>query len=255
MENFVIILILFNAIALAVVIWLARKNDRAISQMTPYLDEIGKMRQELVARSNQIISTAIGTASQIESNSKIIADQNVANSVELSKQAIDSAKAAADKAIETYLDAMKALEKHLKDSLESSISEGKQEIQNITKDSLKNYQDSLLENLKALQEDTKITKEKIFQESSKEISELGKMVPQQLISLRQEIVATTQDKLKEAEKEIETYKSENLKSIDEGIYQILTEIAKKTLGKIIDTSTHEELVIQALEKAKKEKLL
>jgi len=59
-------------------------------------------------------------------------------------------------------------------------------------------------------------------------------------------------KIKEAEKEIENYKKERLAEIERNIYQLLGKVAKNTLGKAIDLSTHEKLVMEALEKAKKE---
>lgn len=62
-------------------------------------------------------------------------------------------------------------------------------------------------------------------------------------------------KIEEAEKEIENYKKEKMKEVEEKIFEIIKQVAKKTIGKTIDLSAHEKLVIEALEKAKKEKIL
>lgn len=60
--------------------------------------------------------------------------------------------------------------------------------------------------------------------------------------------------ISQIDKEVENYKKQRLKEIERKIYQIIGEVAKKTIGKTIDLSTHEELVWQELEKAKREKL-
>jgi hypothetical protein len=51
---------------------------------------------------------------------------------------------------------------------------------------------------------------------------------------------------------LENYKREKIKEADEKIFQILADVSKKVLGKVIDVSTHEELVFRALKKAKEE---
>jgi len=56
----------------------------------------------------------------------------------------------------------------------------------------------------------------------------------------------------EVEKEIENYKAEELKKIDDKIYTLLEKVAKEVLGKALSLSEHENLITKALEKAKKE---
>lgn len=55
-----------------------------------------------------------------------------------------------------------------------------------------------------------------------------------------------------AKKDIEVYKQSELKIVDEKIYEILETISKLVLGKAIQLSQHEDLIIESLAKAKKE---
>jgi F0F1-type ATP synthase membrane subunit b/b' len=57
-------------------------------------------------------------------------------------------------------------------------------------------------------------------------------------------------KTKEVEKELENYKRKKMEEIDHKIYQMVQEISKEVLGKAISLSDHEDLVLEALEKAK-----
>ena len=55
-----------------------------------------------------------------------------------------------------------------------------------------------------------------------------------------------------AKKEIDSYKKEEFKKIDEDIYKLLEKVSKLVLGKALNLSEHEDLVEASLEKAKKE---
>lgn len=55
-------------------------------------------------------------------------------------------------------------------------------------------------------------------------------------------------------KDIDLYKAERLKKIDEHIVRRIDEMAKELLGEIITPTDHRQLVIKALEKAKKDGL-
>ncbi|MBI4096088.1 MAG: hypothetical protein HY425_00020 [Candidatus Levybacteria bacterium] len=53
-------------------------------------------------------------------------------------------------------------------------------------------------------------------------------------------------------KEVKSYKENELKKIDNGIYTLLEETSRLVLGKALNLSEHEGLIIKSLEKAKKE---
>lgn len=95
----------------------------------------------------------------------------------------------------------------------------------------------------------------ILQGAKKRTDELSKGLDEKIGRIYQMATKSINQKIAQTEKNIEDYKKEKLKEIDQKIYQIIEDVAKKTIGKAIDLSTHEELVLQALEKAKKEKIL
>jgi hypothetical protein len=53
-------------------------------------------------------------------------------------------------------------------------------------------------------------------------------------------------------REIESYKAEELKKIDQEIYKLLEKVSKLVLGKALSLSEHEDLIEKSLERAKKE---
>ena len=95
----------------------------------------------------------------------------------------------------------------------------------------------------------------ILQEIKRGTNELSEGLVEKIDGIYQVAKTFINQKIAQTEKNIEDYKKEKLKEIDQKIYQIIEDVAKKTIGKAIDLSTHEELVIQSLEKAKKEKIL
>jgi F0F1-type ATP synthase membrane subunit b/b' len=68
-------------------------------------------------------------------------------------------------------------------------------------------------------------------------------------SLAQKRIADEYAKL---EKEIQEKREQKLKELDDNIYKVLTNVSKEIIGKSIDTSSQQELIIKSLEKAKKE---
>lgn len=56
----------------------------------------------------------------------------------------------------------------------------------------------------------------------------------------------------DAFRKIEEYTREKLKKVDESIYQVLALVSKEVLGKSLSMEEHEEVVLRALEEAKRE---
>lgn len=94
----------------------------------------------------------------------------------------------------------------------------------------------------------------ILQAAKNKAGELGKGLDEKIDRICQSASETINQKIVQTEKNIEDYKKEKLKEVDQKIYQLIGEVAKKTIGKAIDISDHEQLVMEALEKAKKEKI-
>jgi len=92
----------------------------------------------------------------------------------------------------------------------------------------------------------------ILQEAKSKANELSKGLDEKIDRICQLVTESINQKIAQTEKNIEDYKKEKLKEIDQKIYQMIGEVAKKTIGRAIDLSTHEKLVIETLQKAKKE---
>lgn len=166
---------------------------------------------------------------------------------------------------------VEAMGKQLRDSLRSSsfelISNYQREIERLTrevallppdfKNTLNKKLDSAMLNVfeeikKSLLEIEKTNREvsqSILTMSQQKIEELEKQIKE----ISRDLKTNLAKKQSEIDNFLENYKKERLKEIDEKIFQIISEVAIKTLGKAIDFSSHEELVIRALEKAKREK--
>jgi hypothetical protein len=55
-------------------------------------------------------------------------------------------------------------------------------------------------------------------------------------------------------KELEVYKAEKMKHMDQEAAAVIKNMSEKVLGEAIDTKQHEALIMQALEQAKKESI-
>lgn len=94
----------------------------------------------------------------------------------------------------------------------------------------------------------------LLQEAKNKTDEIGAGLAGKIDLISQSIEKTINERVIRAEKNIEDYKQEKLKEIDKKIYRIIEDVAEKTLGEAISLSAHEKLVIDSLEKAKKEKI-
>jgi len=96
------------------------------------------------------------------------------------------------------------------------------------------------------------TQDLILKEIKKKNEELMKSLDEKINQIQKIAFQSLDQKIAQTEKIIQEYKNERLKEIDRKVYRLIGEVAKKIIGKTIDLSTHEELVFQVLEKAKKE---
>lgn len=100
----------------------------------------------------------------------------------------------------------------------------------------------------------------IFQNISKniEISTLGEVkkfkntIEQETISSQKMLKSKIEHEYFLAKKDIENYRQQELKMVDDNVYEILEKVSSLVLGKAIKVSEHEGLILEALETAKKE---
>lgn len=109
-------------------------------------------------------------------------------------------------------------------------------------------------------QDLKTKNIEVFQSVSKDIEDNTMEEIKNFKESMQKLTTLSQKEVKKkidtdydtAKKEIDDYKTEELRKIDSGIYELLEKISKLVLGKALSLSEHENLIEKSLEKAKKE---
>jgi len=86
----------------------------------------------------------------------------------------------------------------------------------------------------------------------KGVGELSEVVKEETLDFRSALEKKMNEEVAKAEKEIEAYRLEQLKNIDNSLVKILSRVSQEVLGKAISLADHEELIIEALERAKRE---
>lgn len=92
----------------------------------------------------------------------------------------------------------------------------------------------------------------IEDEAIKEVEEFRKKLETDAGSVQKTVVARVEEDYVQAKKQIETYKTERMKQVDRQVLQLMKDVGKDVLGKTMDFETHRELIMQALEEARKE---
>lgn len=137
------------------------------------------------------------------------------------------------------------------------------ELKDITQKELKMFEEETSGFIKVYEDvlnDLKSRNVEIFQNISKdieistleEIKKFKYIIEQETIASQEMISKKINHEYSLAKKDIETYKQSQLIIVDERIYQILEKVSTLVMGKAISLSDHEALVIDSLEKAKKE---
>ncbi len=173
----------------------------------------------------------------------------------LSEEIIKNYQIEAEKEKKEFVDNLLKKEGEFKKEFENSLSQFKKEFshflkffQIISEEISRRAEEKTFEVAKEVKEEMK----KFQKENLNLLEKSKKDFDKEFKALLEKTEKILVQKIEETEKEIENYKKEKLKEIDEEIFALLFKIAKDVLGVTIDLSTHEKLVMEALEKAKKE---
>lgn len=98
------------------------------------------------------------------------------------------------------------------------------------------------------------TLKSLEQIAGSELDEFSKNLKKETLDSQVFIGARINEEFEQKQKEIEEYKAQRLKAIDENINIIIEKVTEDVLGRAIPLAEHEKLVIEALEKAKKEQV-
>lgn len=82
-----------------------------------------------------------------------------------------------------------------------------------------------------------------------------KRLEESLTTIETRILKLSQDEEMRVKLEVEAYRKKMLANIDNDIAEILDEVSKKVLGKGLSTTDQTKLIIEALERAKKDKFI
>jgi len=92
----------------------------------------------------------------------------------------------------------------------------------------------------------------IEEHTVKEVEDFDNILQKETFSAQKIVGDKIEKEYSSAQKDAENYKNEMLRKAEDEIYKILQNVSKLTLGKSIPLADHEQLIIEALEKAKKD---
>ena len=183
-----------------------------------------------------------------------------------STDSLDQEDSPRQKAVKIIDDAnSKAIDIINKANLSTDISSENfnQEVKRIASQQIKEFEKATSDFLKLytqVLQDLKSKNIEVFQDVSKDIETNTMTEIKNFIASMEELTSSSQKLVKKkidsdystVKKEIESYKDEQMKKIDDDIYGILEKVSKLALGKAMSLSEHEDLIEKSLEKAKKE---
>lgn len=229
----VLIALLLNALTVLLVLFIVYKGNKAIGDFEPYIQDVERMRGSIARRGNQILAKTISVAQEIIRNAVFTSQKNIRASENLKAQ----------------------MEKAVKEGLEQNQSDTKKMLQSATEDIISAYQEQFSSLSKDIEEAGLAAHRELLDSTKQKIAELAAGIQNEISAVRESAQAQVNQELADSQEKIRAYEAQKIKDLDTKVYQILSQVAKKTIGRAIDLSTHEELVMEALERAKKEKLV
>ncbi len=148
---------------------------------------------------------------------------------------------------------IESLQNRFKESLENIISKDSLMIENTSNNIIKYYQDTINSLTANYNLNSQKLTENLNLELKKRIEELTKIVGQQSEESKKIFNSELQKDLVLIKKDLANYSKGKFAEVDAKVYQIISETAKNTVGKVINMVDHQELVMQALDEAKKDK--
>lgn len=115
--------------------------------------------------------------------------------------------------------------------------------------SLENLRSDLMEKFS---EETKVAQEIYHEEEKKFVSNLEKKILEEAQSHEKNLEKEIQAEFQRTKEDVKRYKDEKLKEVEKEINKIIERVLEEAGAKSISLEDHEKLVLEALEKAKKE---
>lgn len=167
---------------------------------------------------------------------------------------ISDASAKADKALDAVDDLSSDSKKQLSEQMKTMVDQQEAILKNTSAEFLGTYKDVLQkqkqESLKSLED----ASSKVESEIISEVGAFKDLLEAETIGTTKAVQEKVAKEYQEIEKELSLYKNRKLKEIDENIYDIITNVTKKVLGESLSIEDHQELIIKALEEAKRDNI-
>lgn len=173
---------------------------------------------------------------------------------EASEQARTIVSNASDMSVDLYKNAgntSDAISEHLNLVLQEVAKKNIDILEHTSATFLTRYNESLLQIQEASKKQLQQSIETIQKDLNEKLAEYTASLTAKMVGT-QGIDAKTQEVLQAAQQEIERYKTQQYASIDASMRAVIMKTYEDILGKSITLSLHEDLIVAALEKAKKE---
>ena len=145
------------------------------------------------------------------------------------------------------------LQTKFKESLEEIISKNSLMIESTSNNLIKYYQDTITTLTLNYNQNSEKLMQILNEELRKKIDELSNQNLKELSDSKNVVSTEVKKEIAIMQTQVEKYTKEKYKLIDEKVYEIISETAKNTVGKVINIVDHQQLVMTALEQAKKDK--
>lgn len=157
------------------------------------------------------------------------------------------------KSLEQTKNQIEFLQNKFKQSLEEIISKDSLLLEKTSNNIIKYYQDTVTTLTLNYNQNSEKLMNLLAEELKKKTASMDKKIIEQLEVAEKEVSDQVKTDLVEVAKAVERYKEAKFKQIDTQVYQVISETAKNTVGKVINLVDHQQLVMNALDQAKKEK--
>lgn len=165
---------------------------------------------------------------------------------------ISETKQRIQQAIDYFIEIWRKQFEEISREIQSKSSEALRELVNESKTRVTNLDQEIQKEISELNKISSDAQDLLLQGTKEVTNKLSQDLSKEIFQAYKSVEGNLNQQIVDMKKEVENYKEEKLRDVDEKIYQILGKVAKKTMGKTVDLSTHEELVMEVLEKAKKE---
>ena len=211
--------LIINVIILILLFALYQSQKRVLD-VTPFIRKIDKLRIQTTGKEQKILKEAL----------------------KKSEATVKETLAGLEGVEELGEEAQQDLQRQADQLVEESISKDSVVFQNTIKDITESYKQEL-QKFNDLQKS----------EFSKLLGSAKTSIDTEIVSLREQLSKISEEEKGKVEGEIKSYKDKLMNELDQKVFSIISDVARETIGESIDVSKHEELVLQALNKAKNQR--